>query len=125
MSLIDKKKIALIHIIKKELGLTDSEYRNVLKTSAGVESSKYLDEDKFKKLMAYFVRSKHYKVNSLGMTMRQKLYIDHLCKVLSWDQYHLNNFVHKYYHKLKVDDLTKKEAIKLIEALKNIEKNVY
>ena len=122
MSLIDKKKIALIHIIKKELNLTDFEYRAVLKISAGVESSKDLDEDKFRKLMVYFVRSKHYRINSFGLTMRQKIYINHLYQDLNWSQEHLINFIHKYYHKINLDDLTKKEAIKLIESLKNIKK---
>ncbi len=123
MSLIDKKKIALIHIIKKELNLTDFEYRNILKAAAGVGSSKDLDEDKFRKLMACFVRSKHYRINPFGMTMRQKIYINNLFHDLNWSQEHRNNFVHKYYHKLNLDNLTKKEAIKLIESLKNIKRN--
>ena len=37
--------LAAIHILKKELGLTDAEYRDVLRREAGVESAKFLSED--------------------------------------------------------------------------------
>lgn len=117
---MDRKKLALIHIIKKELNLSDAEYRNILKLAAGVESAKDLDEDKFKKLMNYFVRSKYYQVNQFGLTMRQKMYIKYLCGQMSWEEKHLNNFLGKYYHKSQLDSLTRKEAIKAIESLKHI-----
>lgn len=117
---MDRKKLALVHIIKKELKLSEEEYRNILEQAAGVESAKDLDEEKFGKLMRYFVRSRYYQVNPFGLTMRQKLYIDYLAKELGWDGGHLNNFVHKYYHKPTADRLTKREAIKAIESLKAI-----
>ena len=37
--------LAAIHILKKELCLTDAEYRGVLRREAAVESAKFLDED--------------------------------------------------------------------------------
>ena len=37
--------LAAIHILKKELALTDAEYRDVLRHEAGVESAKFLSED--------------------------------------------------------------------------------
>ena len=37
--------LAAIHILKKELALTDAEYRAVLRREASVESAKFLDED--------------------------------------------------------------------------------
>jgi hypothetical protein len=117
---MDKKKLALIHIIKKELNLSDPEYRNILQEAAGVRSAKDLDEEKFRKLMNYFVRSKYYQVNQFGLTMRQKLYIKYLAQQMSWQEGHLDNFLHKYYHKPDVDKLTRKEAIKVIESLKNV-----
>ncbi len=120
MNLIDRKKLALIHIIKKELNLANGKYREILRLAAGVNSAKQLDERKFRKLMQYFVRSKHYQVNPFGLTIRQKLYIQSLAKDMAWSEIHLNNFVHKYYHKSRIDDLSKSEAIKLIESLKNI-----
>lgn len=117
---MDRKKLALIHIIKKELSLSEAEYRSILKDAAGVESAKELDGEKFRKLMRYFVRSKHYRLNRSGLTIRQKLFIDYLAKQLGWTTEHLNNFVHKYYSKPNVYKLTKEEAIKAIVALKNI-----
>lgn len=117
---VDKRKLALIHIIKKELKLSDSEYRRMLKEAAGVESSKYLDDNRFRQLMNYFVRSRHYRVNSFGLTIRQKLYIKYLAREIGWSPEHLDNFLNKYYRKSRVDDLNRKEAAKVIESLKNI-----
>ena len=37
--------LAAIHILKKELSLTDAEYRGVLRREASVESAKWLDEE--------------------------------------------------------------------------------
>ena len=37
--------LAAIHILKKELALTDAEYRDILRHAAGVVSAKYLDEE--------------------------------------------------------------------------------
>lgn len=117
---MDKKKLAVIHVVKKELGLADEEYRAILKNVSGVNSSKDLDEAGFRKLMNYFVRSKYYKVNPHGLTIKQKLFIKYLAGKLGWEEEHLNNFLHKYYHKTKVDELTKEEAIKAIESLKGV-----
>lgn len=117
---MDKKKLALIHIVKKELGLSDTEYRSILREAAGVSSAKELDEGKFRALMNYFVRSKHYRLNAHGLTLKQKLFIKYLARQLHWDEIHLDNFVHKYYGRTGLDALTRKEAIKLIESLKNI-----
>ncbi len=117
---MDKKKLAFIHIIKKEIKLSDAEYRNILQQVAGVRSAKELDEEKFKKLINYFVRSKHYVINPFGLTVKQKLYMKFLAREMGWDEEHLNNFIHKYYHKSNVENLTKKEAVKVIESLKNV-----
>lgn len=117
---MDRKKLALIHIVKKELNLSDSEYRDILLRITGVSSAKELDEEKFRKLMNYFVRSKYYQVNPFGLTIKQKLYIKYLAKGVGWQEGHLNNFIHKYYHKSSLDKLTRKEAIKAIESLKAI-----
>ncbi len=117
---MDRKKLALIHIVKKELNLSDAEYRAILQKAAGVSSAKDLDEEKFRTLMNYFVRSKHYRINSYGLTVRQKLFIEYLAQQLHWSEGHLKNFIHKYYNKTEIDKLTKKEAMGVIESLKNI-----
>jgi len=121
--MLDKKKLALIHIVKKELNLSDSEYRQILKSTTGKESAKDLDEAQFRKMMHYFVRSNYYRINPLGFTLKQKLYIDYLAKELGWDNFHLSNFINKYYHRSGLKYLSRQEAAKLIESLKNIIKH--
>ncbi|KPK96497.1 MAG: hypothetical protein AMJ95_13960 [Omnitrophica WOR_2 bacterium SM23_72] len=117
---MDRKKLAIVHIVKKELNLSDEEYRSILQQAAGVSSARDLDDEKFRKLMKYFVRSGYYRINPQGLTIKQKLYIKYLSRQLDWTEEHLNNFIHKYYHKSQIDKLTRKEAIKAIESLKNI-----
>ncbi|HER62356.1 MAG TPA: DUF1018 domain-containing protein [Desulfobacteraceae bacterium] len=119
-TMLDHKKLAVIHITKKELGLEDREYRNTLEKVTGVRSSRDLDEAGFRKLMRYFARSKHYRINADGMTFRQKLYIRHLVEDLGWDDQHFINFLKKYYHTDAVEKLSKSAASKLIESLKKI-----
>lgn len=123
MAKISQKKLALIHIVKKELNLKDISYRKILKKAAGVESAKDLSEEGFRKLMNFFARSRYYRANSAGLTVRQKIFIKILVKDLSWDKGHLDNFIGKYYHKKSIDELTKKQAMKLIESLKNVQKH--
>jgi len=117
---MDRKKLAVVHIVKKELGLSDEEYRNILVQACGVKSAKELDEEKFRRLMNYFARSKYYRIWPGGLTIKQKLFIKFLAGRLGWGKVHLENFSNKYYGKRKLDFLSKKEAAKLIESLKNI-----
>jgi hypothetical protein len=114
------KKLALIHIVKKELEITDIDYKGILSQVAGVDSAKDLDEAGFRKLMSFFVHSKYYRVNAFGMTLKQKLYILLLARQLRWDMTRLTHFIHKYYHEAGLSDLTRKEASHLIESLKAI-----
>ena len=120
---LDKKKLALIHIVKKELGASDEEYRDTLEKVTGVRSAKDLDETAFQRLLRYFTRSKRYQINQYGLTFRQKYFIKHLVEDLSWDEDHFHNFLKKYYHKTEIDELTKADASKVIESLKNITKH--
>ena len=73
--------------------------------------------------MNYFVRSKHYRINRYGLTIKQKFYIKSLAQEMGWEDRHLSNFIHKYYHKSNIDRLTKNEAIKVIESLKNVKQH--
>jgi hypothetical protein len=117
---LDRKKLALIHIVKKELGIGDLDYRCLLRRVAGVETSKDLDEAGFRTLMRFFVRSDYYRANSFGMTLKQKLFIKSLASQLGWEDTHLMNFIHKYYQRPDLDHLGRKEASKLIESLKAV-----
>ena len=120
---MDKKKLAVIHIVKRELGLADEEYRDILQMVTGVRSAKDLDDRSFRKLMRYFAASKYYRLNRFGLTFRQKLFIEHLTEDLGWDKDHFKNFLNKYYKKKNIYALTKKEASNVIESLKNIIKH--
>jgi hypothetical protein len=117
---LDRKKLAVIHIVKRELGLSDDDYRNILERETGVRSAKDMDERGFFRLMRYFTASGYYRINRDGMTFRQKLYIKHLVDDLGWNANHFQNFLNKYYHKTELDKLSKPEASKVIESLKNI-----
>ena len=120
---MDRKKLAVIHIVKKELGLSDDEYRDILQTYAGVRSAKDLDDKGFRKLMHHFVRSHHYRSSRNIVTLRQKLYIKHLASEAGWDQQHFVNFIKKYYKKSTLANFTKREASNLIESMKNVIKH--
>jgi hypothetical protein len=117
---LDYKKLALIHIVKKELSLSDKDYRCLLRRAAAVETAKDLDEAGFRTLMRFFVRSDYYRANSFGMTLKQKMFIKSLVSQLGWEPEHLTNFIHKYYQRPDLDHLNRKEASKLIESLKAI-----
>lgn len=120
---LDRKKLAVIHIVKRELGLSDDEYRDILQRETGVRSAKNMDEKGFRRLMRSFAASRHYRINRYGLTLRQKLFIKYLAGDLGWDGRHFSNFLNKYYKKTAIDALTKREASKVIESLKNILKH--
>ena len=118
--MIDHKKLAVIHIVKKELGLSEEAYRDLLYQVCGVRSAKELDDRKFLRLMRAFAASPAYRVNSQGLTFRQLLYIRSLKAQTGWDDAHFTNFLKKYYHVDTIEMLSKPEASKVINALKNI-----
>jgi hypothetical protein len=120
MSGLDHKKLAVIHIVKRELGLAEKEYRDLLEQAAGVRSARDLDEDGFRRLMRAFARSRHFRAHADGLTIRQQLYIKHLVADLGWDQGHLANFLNKYYKKGTLAALSRKEASKVIVGLQSI-----
>lgn len=51
---ISQKKIALVHVGKSKLGLSEADYRKLLRLIGGVESSKDLSNDTFAELMHCF-----------------------------------------------------------------------
>ena len=118
--MLDHKKLAVIHIVTKELQISEEEYRDTLKKVAGVSSARDLDDAGFQRLMRYFARSGHYRANRDGITFRQRMYIKHLLEDLDWNAEHCTNFLEKYYKSAEIGTLSKKEASKVIESLKHI-----
>ncbi len=117
---MDNKKLAVIHIVKRELSLSDEEYRNILERVAGVRSSRDLTDSQFHKLMRYFVRTLHYRVTGKGITLRQKYYINQLKKDLCWDDSHFQNYINKYFHNRDLETYSKHDASNLIVTLNAI-----
>ncbi len=120
---MDNKKLAVIHIVKRELSLSDEEYRNILERIAGVRSSKDLTDSKFHKLMRYFVRTQHYRVSGERITLRQKYYLKQLKRNLGWDGSHFQNYINKYFHNRNLETFSKHDASNLIVALNAILSN--
>ena len=50
---LTRKQTALVHVAKKELGLSDDEYRAIMRQVTGVESSKHMDQYDFEDFMQY------------------------------------------------------------------------
>ena len=95
--MLDPKKLAVIPIVKKELNLSDEQYRDTLEKLTGVRSAKDLDERSLRRLMNFFARSKYYRAQRDGITFRQKMFILDLQGQLHWSEPHFRNFLKKYY----------------------------
>ncbi|KKW41015.1 MAG: PF06252 family protein [Candidatus Peregrinibacteria bacterium GW2011_GWA2_54_9] len=132
--MISKQKIALVHVGKKELGLSEPEYREALRHHAGVKSAKDLDEEGFKKVIDHmkalgfwikrnFEQSRPRDAGDLP-TPDQLRVIEHLWEDLA--QYlnaaHNINFRRGFYEKrVRIAPLgpqTRAEANHVIEVLK-------
>ena len=117
---MDRKRLAYIHILKKKLNLSDSQYRDILQRIVHVRSAKELTEKQFIVLMSYFTQRMHEQFKKEACTEKQKTYIQQLVKGLGWSDEHCENFLHKYYHKKHIAELNKREARNVIESLKNV-----
>lgn len=53
---LPKKKIALLHVAASRLGLSDDQYRDVLRRFGGVESSAELTDGDFGRVMDWFAK---------------------------------------------------------------------
>lgn len=113
--MLSKGKIAIIHIYKNILGLSDVEYRNNYLGLFGVETSKHLSPSQFKKLKDIFETNIRYQnlmsVNQYFAIMRLKK------KVKDFDTFCSKN------HKkdvTNINSITREEASKLIYILQKI-----
>jgi len=70
--MIDSKKISLIHLAKKNLAMTDDDYRALLLRAAGVESSTCLDAVGFAAVMVEFGRLGFVRPAWLRVHVRQR-----------------------------------------------------
>lgn len=52
MTKISQKELAIIELAKKQLHLSDEEYRLIMQETAGVASAKDLDDEQFLRIMS-------------------------------------------------------------------------
>jgi len=68
---LSKKQIALVHVAKNQLGLDETEYREMLRSLYGVSTSKALDNEQLEDLMHRFkaagFRPAHSSARTSGM----------------------------------------------------------
>jgi DNA-binding transcriptional MerR regulator len=137
--MISKGQLKLIHTAKDRLGLTYEEYKEILALYGGARSSKELSPEGFFEVMEHFrelgftLRGADVFVhpepgqkqagpagdNVIEMvTPRQRAFIRKMERALGWDEdpERLSHFIEKRLGMKKVR--TKKEAMKLIEAMK-------
>jgi hypothetical protein len=119
------RQLALVHVAKKQLGLSEEEYREILKSHGGVESAKFLDDWGVDRVLRFF--------HTLGFKEKRRVpkrdltilasksqhgLIYGLMKDLGWSQERLNGFVDRMTAKDYPEELTKREASMVIEGLK-------
>lgn len=123
------KKIALVHVAKSRLGLSEDVYRDTLRNVAGVESSTKLNDLGFELLMDYFAGLgfvSDARANDLGMrrgmaTPAQVALIEAL-----WREYTKNDgtgvamgrWLHRSFGVSALRFVTAEKAPKVITALK-------
>ena len=127
-----QKLLAKIHIAKKELGLDEETYREVLSSEFGVRSSKDLNDAKALKLIRYFrekgwqpkIKPKKYddqKGDIYSATPGQKRMVEVLWHNVyrgNDETKHLRQFLWNHFKISDVRFLTKDKAHEAIEALK-------
>lgn len=127
-----KQKIAAIHIAKVQCGLSDDEYRELLISCAGITSAADLkNEDQVDSIMAAFKKLGFMPRRSRGGTARsfitraQESYIRSLWENTARNPAPeaLDAFVNRITHALTLGELNRREASKVIEALRQMSIN--
>ena len=126
-----KRLLCKVHIAKKQLQLSDEEYRGILQSVAGVSSAKYLDMSGFKAVLKRFKEmgfrvkfvpspSSNQKSTKEQKDMIRALWIElsKAGKLRNGSDTALNHFVRNRFKVERVEWLTPKQAGAVIEALK-------
>ncbi len=121
-----EKKIALLHIAKKQTGITDDFYREILAKNAGIVSLKDMSEEwQFSVLISVFNKMGFKNKSQWACTPAQKWKINDLWQRCSRSKNYegLNNFAKRMFHK-NVFELDKREASDFITALIKISREI-
>lgn len=128
-------QLKLVHVAARQAGLNDAQYRTLLRSVAEVESSRQLAQADFEDVMAVledlgFVDSKNgagywrRKVEQRGRRGNERMVhkINELCQGGQGGRYPLESMVRRFSgdRTADVEQLTPREAWKLIECLKAI-----
>jgi len=123
--MINNKQKAILHIAKVQLGLSEEQYREILKAHGGAESSVHLDDFGFDKVLRFFVKMGFEKKRATRRVAPtdfandgQRKVIYHLMEDLGWWPARLLGFIRKMTGKEQVEQLSGKEAQRVIEGLK-------
>ena len=128
-SLLSQKQIAVLHVARRDLNLTDESYRDILMRIGGCESSRDLHPIAFERVMTYFAKlgfrstwTKRTYGNRPGMASPAQV---DLMRVL-WRQYHgddendiaLNRWLTKFHKVSALRFVDQAKATKILAALK-------
>jgi hypothetical protein len=119
------RQLALIHVAKKQLGLSEEEYREILKSQGGTESAKFLDEFGVDRILRFFhtlgfKQTKKAPKRNLKLlaSEAQRAMIYGLAEDLGWSRERLCGFIDNISAMYRPEELNREEAPKIIEALK-------
>ena len=125
--MINNRQKAILHIARAQLGLSEEQYREILKAHGGAESSVHLDDFGFDKVLRFFVKM-GFKKKTAGRhggrplqefsSEGQRKVLYHLTEDLGWWPARLLGFIRKMTGKEKAEELSGKEAQRVIEGLK-------
>jgi len=125
--MISNKQKALIHLAKSRLGLSEAEYREILRAQGGAESSKFLDDLGAERVMRFFQtmgfeyeKPRRKRDFTILASAGQRKVLWHLAEDLQWIPKRLYGFILKMTGKEHVEQLTREEASKCIEGLKKM-----
>ncbi len=131
--MINNKQKAILHIAKAQLGLSEVEYREILKSHGGAESSVHLSDFGFDKVMRFFEKLGFKKKKGARRFDRltaggaplpeyasegQRKVIYHLMEDLGWWPARLYGFIRKMTGKENPEELSGKAAQRVIEGMK-------
>jgi hypothetical protein len=129
--MLSKDKLALIHVAKNKLNLSDEDYRSIL-AGFGVESSKDLTANQFKAFMESMKKlgfqsyqQKKYIANPKaagGASLKQIMFIKKLWEEKSKvkTQESLEKFIFNITKKISLNAMNHKDCEKVINALENM-----
>lgn len=121
VSMLSQKQLALIHIARNQIDISEEEYRDLLKNNFRVESSKNLTPFQFKKLMEVFENKLGFVKITGELSEAQYKKIRKMCDLLKWNRERINGFVKRQLGESKaIETINKAEANKVIEGLKGV-----